>query len=361
MGFFDFFRKKINESKNPPSTVVATISTSNVKNNVHPIYQNKLRNNLLPGEVLLLNWIKNKSIDAPSPAYFEYTYGIETKSRAIYLVDEGYLRYAKTIEALPSLKLVQLKELLKLKGLKVSGNKNDLINRIVENYSMDDISQHIPSRPLLITSLGEETLKEYYFIIHAHQNNTKDGIYDVAKVLKYTKNTNQTPDINKIFLDLHKVELVKQRKRNSFGVYTNTLRNLALFHRKENNYRESIEYYLQAFIISLSGLSNSDYILSPNRVFIDYPSAERSLEMIELLDITEDEAQDFFYNAWARVRPELPFHLLNKEVCYKCFKASLQGEQDYILEKLNKSFSKINPDTFDNNHKVKYPYFHNKI
>jgi hypothetical protein len=80
-----------------------------------------------------------------------------------------------------------LKEILKSKGLKVSGKKADLIERIGESSTQEEVGTYIDSRMLEVTNRGKEVLAEYYYIVPAHRNDSKDGVYNVANAIRHVK------------------------------------------------------------------------------------------------------------------------------------------------------------------------------
>jgi len=94
--------------------------------------------------------------------YFEGRYGIVNISRLHqWLYEQGYLRSAVLREALSLYKVPELKILLERLGLKKSGNKEILIDRIIEGIN-DDEKEKIVSEceHLFLTDKGCEFLRE---------------------------------------------------------------------------------------------------------------------------------------------------------------------------------------------------------
>ena len=103
------------------------------------LVKEKLSNGLYPGEVILIDWMSGKSKNTRFPKWFYETYDINAEESLNKLVKEGYLSEGTPFDSLASLKVSELKELLKTKQLKVSGKKAELISRIKENYTEEEV------------------------------------------------------------------------------------------------------------------------------------------------------------------------------------------------------------------------------
>lgn len=142
-----------------------------------------LEEGLLPGEIILLDWSNHKSEDASIPAYFEYDYGLNATIDRHKLIRLGYLAVASPSESLKSLKVPELKDILRSNGQKVSGRKLDLIRRITDNVDGNLYSDAITTSSLVSTPAGNKLLEKYSHLVWAHKHNSKDGIINVANAL----------------------------------------------------------------------------------------------------------------------------------------------------------------------------------
>ena len=144
---------------------------------------NPLEEDLLPGEIILLEWSNHKSKHASIPAYFEYDYGLNAAIDRQKLIRLGYLTVASPSESLESLRVPELKDILRSNSQKLSGKKLELIQRITENIDENLYSSAIPIRCLVCTQDGDKLLKKYSHLVWAHKHNSKDGIINVANAL----------------------------------------------------------------------------------------------------------------------------------------------------------------------------------
>lgn len=127
MGIFDFFRKKkeVNKySKQLTSNVVKSMKKSSKASysgpTIDPILKKKLNNGLLPGEIILINWINNRVEPLSFPRYFTNKYDINPNRKVKHLLKEGYIQQGNSANSLKGLKVIDLKEKLAVKNLPTS-------------------------------------------------------------------------------------------------------------------------------------------------------------------------------------------------------------------------------------------------
>lgn len=199
VGIFDFLKKifktdatekkkvQVNHEEVEQSEETSDFHKSFIAD-IHPVYKRKLPNGLLPGEIILLDWINGKKKTEAFPGYFDYQYGIDARASLKKLMEHGYLEYATPEDSLVSLKVPELKEILKTKDLKVSGKKAELIERIKEHFSPDEISEYVKQPTIKLTAKGNKSLlnmiisylpinliRKTAFIMSQPQSNLLDG------------------------------------------------------------------------------------------------------------------------------------------------------------------------------------------
>lgn len=82
-----------------------------------------LYDNLLIGEIILLNWLDRREINCSPPQYFHFVYGINTNISVPKLSQLSLIRIGKPNEVLNQLKVIELKEILKNITLKYQEEK----------------------------------------------------------------------------------------------------------------------------------------------------------------------------------------------------------------------------------------------
>lgn len=359
MGFLSFFRKLFGgkpskENNNQAKIKVPTSQKINTSaSDIHPVYLKPLSNGLLPGEVLLIHWIDGKPSNVHFPKYFSYTYGLHPEKSVAKLLREGFITEAASIDALKSLKVVELKEILRENKLKVSGRKQELIDRIGEHLSEDEIDAYVQHKPLVKTSKGEQALDHYYYIVPAHVNNSQDGIYHVATAIEYVNEVGGTPSNGDISWALYQRASMKYYKDQSYGLLRNVMLNMAKQLQREKNLKGALNSFLEVFIVDLSGLSNNGILSKPDLVIVAPGILNEIRSLQETLALDDKKTKQFFETAWENMINSLPFHYLDKETCYECFLAALNENDEFIKEQLNKSYESLDKDTFEKEYSLK--------
>lgn len=92
-------------------------------------------------EKSFLSYMAGRPVSDPYVAqYWEYEYNIDFYNTMSRFFNEEYLKISNGIKALSYLKVIELKDILRINNLPVSGKKNDLIKRISDNIPIDTIN-----------------------------------------------------------------------------------------------------------------------------------------------------------------------------------------------------------------------------
>jgi hypothetical protein len=321
---------------------------------IDPILTKTFSNGLLPGEILLIDWISGKNRKAQFPRYFETTYGIDAQRSLNTLLKEGYLKEASAIESLSSLKIPELKEILKSNGLKVSGKKTDLIARIGEHCTEKEIETLIESRMLQITDKGDNVLTEYYFIVPAHRNDSKDGVYNVANAIRHVNKLDYKPNNGDISWALFQKSYADHAGKFQYGLMRNDIRHMAAQMESEEKYKDSLFHYVRVYIIDTSGLCNSPRLEHPKTMMYEVPSKYQIKKLIEVLEYGESDLWDFFVDTWDKTRPGLKYHYLTLEECFQCLTYSLQDNDEQVKESLFNAYHQLKKEMDEKSFRNKY-------
>lgn len=349
MGFFDLFKRKKPEIK-----VTTTIS---VNNEINPVYKQRLGNGLLPGEIVLLEWLNGKTIDTKPPGYFEYTFGLNATKSRNSLIEEGYLKEASPKDSLKSLKVNELKNILKENELKVSGNKSNLITRIQESLSDEETKKYIQQTSLVLTELGENTLVEYYYIVPAHKQGSKDGVYDVATAIEFVKNFkgDYKPPNGDISWTLFQKDFLKNQRNGNFGLARNNIHSMASQLYRENKLQDSLLHYLRVCIMDVSGLGNGS-LNHPDITMMAPGIISKVVDIKEAINIDDKEFNQLFGKAWDSTRKGIPFHYLTEQECYQCLQHVINGNEDLVEKEITKRYKKLNRKTFEKEYNLGLPF-----
>lgn len=123
-------------------------------------------------ERLFLKQMNGQPVKFPHVyAYWTYEYGVNFSDMMERLIGNGYLKIGGARESLEKIKMDKLKDLLRKKNLPLGRKKADVVDRIIENFSEDEIRSILP-----------DDFQEFYVL-------TEDGTEEVKDIEKSgTKN-----------------------------------------------------------------------------------------------------------------------------------------------------------------------------
>ncbi|GAB4074709.1 hypothetical protein GCM10028778_22120 [Barrientosiimonas marina] len=330
MGLFNILKRIVGKDKSAPKALeeqsasnVNVSETADSETQLDPIYLEPLSNGLLPGEVLLIDWMDGKDTNSNIPDYFSDRYGLDPETSVAKLREEAFMTEAGLVESLQSFKVPELKDILRQNELKVSGKKQELIDRLMDYLDEAVIHNYIQQKPFKRTSKGQQALDDYDYIVSAHKNESKDGIYNMGEAIKYVSQLDYQPSNSEISWALFQNALVTHYQNQDFRSYRNVYHHMAQQLQREEDFENALLYYLEIFIIDLSGLENGDGLESPERVQI-VPGIINNIEnLYAKLDLDKESIQDLFGQAWENVSSSLPFHSLDQEACFQRLLATL--------------------------------------
>ena len=110
----------------------------------------------------------NFTTDTHIPDYFEYRYGVNSDESLELLIDLGYIEKMGAQDTLHLLNSDVIKRILKANALKVSGKKQEILDRALTQIEPQELEKAFDTRRYKITSQGKDLLKKYDDIIIKH-------------------------------------------------------------------------------------------------------------------------------------------------------------------------------------------------
>lgn len=138
---------------------------------------------LTNGEIYFLDYLNGKSnnINILAKKYY-YEYDLCYEDCIKKYLENDFLRYATLIETLTFLKSTKLKELLKNQSLKISGSKDEQIQRIIENISESELDVTLNNEKyFIVTPEGQKLVNDL------EEDDTMDMLNKVNSVVTALK------------------------------------------------------------------------------------------------------------------------------------------------------------------------------
>lgn len=289
------------------------------------------------GDVILLHWI-HTSIDTKFPSYFEYDYKINPQKHRNMLINLGLLSYQKSYSSLQKLKVPQLKDILQKHNLTISGKKDVLIQRIMENFN--ELEKDIPES-LCLTEKGQEVIDENELLIRAH----KDQFLDVAKfgtLLHYNPNATY----EQLKEAIHREEISTHLKEMNFGLVRNAHHALAEMYETMELYEKALRHYLEVILLDCSGLGNS-YNFLKRPIYEDCHI--NSYQVTKMRNCAEECDLDDYNKSFDQAMKDIKsfkakMFLSNED--FKFIKTNILTEDLIVIETYLKKYEKFNFDYY---------------
>ena len=253
MGLFDFLKKKDAKPQ-------ASDSSSTAYNDVMPI-EKRIRSTqptcdgLFPHEILVLSYAESYTTeDHEFSGFWQYKYGINDVQAILRKLNlKGYLVIGNIEDVLENLKMPTLKQLLQERNLKVSGKKAELIERILENVSLQELESRFKERPYKLTDTGKTTLDKFEWIPYIHRHYI-DGL-DIWNLTCMVQTPPYTKYRDKIWRYLNQLG-VKYAEEGNWGLYRNSRFQMSEFVMEEEKPEIAFNLLCEVMSYDLSGIGN---------------------------------------------------------------------------------------------------------
>jgi len=292
-----------------------------------------------PVDIVFLYRVEGHKVGDKFPDYFIYHYNsspdmLLEKSFRNNLVEISY----STEKTLEYMKTIKVKEILKLYNQKITGNKQDLIERIISNVSEEEIKKHISDKYYSLTDKGWEIINNNEHIIYYHKSDylklSGINLEDYHALLKESKDLNDKYDIAvKLICSVAE----KNKNRGDWGLYSNCLRSKAKIFEDMQLLKQAIKIYLMVCCFDLSGMSNNNLFL-PKAITLAPGIIDALRGLVDRVEIKEAELRDMYCIAEKELG--LPRYRYSNEESFTYITKALDGK----LDEVNMALVKTNED-----------------
>lgn len=278
MGLFDFLKKKTVQTETEimknisVSETMINVSSEKVEVNNKPISVKEdghlplsellkdampSSQGLFPHEIIMLEYAPGfKTRNNSFQHFWYYQYSVtEPQSVLDSLYERGFVDVGDLKSALGKLKLPEIKEELKLLNQKVAGKKAELVDRLLENGNLEYLNEKYSERYFILTSKGEQELKENQYVSYLHRHRYMD-VWEMNQRIAKTHYTYRD-----ILWSYFNEQSGVHFQNFDFGFYRNIRLNMYQFIMEENKYKTAFQILCEVLSFDLSGLGNSEKTL----------------------------------------------------------------------------------------------------
>ena len=217
--------------------------------------------------------------------FWKWNYSVlDPQSVLDSLFERGFICRGDATSALKRFVVADLKVLLAQKSAKTTGKKDELISRILETYSREELEVTIPDRNYVLTELGQQELKENEYVPYLHRHHYM-SVWEM-NIMLHTNNPSHLRYRDIIWRELNK-QSGEHFQNFDFGLYRNTRLSMHDFLVEEKKFKTALHLLCEVISFDLSGLGNGDKPIPNNDVFRQVKYESR---MVNLLT-TEDKKE----------------------------------------------------------------------
>lgn len=232
---------------------------------------------LYPHEILMLYYAPQYKIgEKEFQNFWAYEYAVKDPKKLLdFLCSRGFIRTATAKECIENLKLQELKDILKNVNLPVSGKKTDLISRIQESISEQELEAYITDRNYALTESGNQELKQNEYVPYMHHHKSSDISMSAMCMLVNKHPTIRYRDL--LWGEFNRLS-TEYAKHGKWGLYRNIKYTMHTFLMEEKKYSMAFLLLSEAFFYDLNG-DASPFIAS--RLIKDFQNLEVHLDYTE--------------------------------------------------------------------------------
>lgn len=300
---------------------------------------------LFPHEILVLNYAPTFYTSGNTfQQFWLYKYGIQDVQAILTSLQErGFIEVGNLQSTLEQQAASNLVNVLKEFGIKTTGKKDELIKRVLEDISEQELTHRFPNRTYVLTDAGKAETVENEYVLYIHRHAIED--LDIWSLNKLVHTPPYFPYRDKIWGYLSERAL-KHFCAKAFSGYSICRLSMAIFLREEDKFLEALEMLAEVAYCDLSGTSNGfmpEYIYISTKHYFPYEKSivkiapmviSYIVECQEKLNYSDDELVSFLAMRMAWV--SFPFHLFTVEECAKI----VLLERDKNVDELKKLYAK---------------------
>ena len=209
---------------------------------------------LYPHEIMMLEYAPHfKTSNNRFQNFWYWQYSVtDPQSVLDSLFNREFIQVGDLRSALEKLKLPEIKEELKQLNQKVTGKKSELIDRLVEFGDLTVLNQKYSERYYVLTSKGEQELKENQYVSYLHRNRYMT-VWEMNQRIAQTHYPYRD-----ILWAYFNEQSVVHFQNFDFGLYRCTRLNMYKFLMEENKPKTAFHMLCEVLSFDLSGLSNGD-------------------------------------------------------------------------------------------------------
>ncbi len=288
----------------------------------------KYNMNIKPVDVIFLERADGHKVGDEFPNYFEYQYDANPSSLLEKALTNNFLIKSDSIvNNMEKTKTSKFKEVLKKHNLKVSGKKQELIERLITNVSEEDLKTAFPDSYYILNDKGKSIVQENEHIIYYHKSQHLKNEISLDKYHDLLKGKTDDSAKYDIALELIKNNAMQNRDDGNWGLYRNSLFSKAKVYEDKQDNQSALELYLAICHIDLSGLANGNAYM-PSTIFLAPGIISLVIELTSKLELDKEALEEKYFYCVEELK--LPKTRFSKEQSFEYLIRATEENSDCV-------------------------------
>jgi len=294
---------------------------------------------LYPHEVLAFYYAKIYTTgENHYSGFWDYKYGIKDMDSVLRsLCKKGYIEAGPLELAMKKYTIPELKKLLKQHSLKVTGKKDELIQRLINNISDIELNSVFVDKPYILTPLGNDILKKEAYILYIHCRNIANlDIWNLSEIIHKMPPMHYKSAIIK-YLSNQCKNFVSKKLYTSYISYKVQMADIAL---EENIPQLALKFLLESIYYILNGISDNfdnTQLQESLKYFIPYKyeinkfilkDMERFKQCKNLLKLSDVQLKETAIKTFLNIK--LPFNFFTADECADIIVYDINNKKEII-------------------------------
>lgn len=268
-----------------------------------------------PNEICFLNYINGLNHSNNLPDYWKYYYGINPNIVVPKLIKSGLLEFKIDIEKNISLLTVpQLKDLLKNNDLPVTGNKPDLVTRILGNIDVSYLKSKFPEKRFVLTKSGKDLIDKHYLLIVNQKENYNFNNNDILEIYQKFPNMDNKNRLVELFNYVIQKDILKKEysdlELRVFQFYN--------FYLKIDSFNEALFYYVVEYKLKLFNyqtINSEVHLNDASYIEFDNDFINKFKNIISLTNSSDIDLKNIIDTE--QITSNLPFKYFSNDECFR--------------------------------------------
>lgn len=296
-----------------------------------------------PVEVIFLERTEGNEISSSFPKYYKYQYNKDPENLLEKALKKNYLTESDYKFNMYQTTNAKLKDILRKYNLKVSGVKDELVNRLLSNVEEKNLKSIFTKSYYKLTDSGKEIVNSNEHLIYYHKNLK----FNETSLEEYNKAFKENEDLNKFEIAL---EFIEKNASNNlaerhWGLYRNSFLSKADVYIDMDNNEMALECLLKVCFIDLSGLSNNNGY-SPSIIILAPGIINKINNVISNLDYSKSELKDLYFSVTKKL--DLPKKRYSNEKSFKYICEAMNVGVDEVNKKMKEENKDLSSQIIDN-------------